>query len=362
MTTRRSARARVRLSTPADILSSIPYLIGYHPGESVVVIGMRQRQVTFAARDELSPDGLPPSGERVRTLVDVVTRQRCDGVLIVGFGDEHRVGPAVWALGSALEQANVEIREALRADDGRYWSYLCNNPSCCSPDGTAYDPLTSEVAATWTLAGRAAMRDRAEYESQLHPVAGPEREAIRTATAAASARLLDLVADALDEQHAHAILVAAGTRAVADALDGQLRGSPPTTDEIAWLSVLLMDVAVRDVAWFLIIGAGREPEAHRALWQHVLCRAEPDVLAPPATLFALAAWRCGDAGIARLAVEQALDVDPDYRLAGMLHQAIVGGLSPSVMDELGSPLATRRRRGGRRSRRSSTARAGTRRA
>jgi hypothetical protein len=355
-------RARVRLSCPADILSSIPYLVGYHPSHSIVVVGMQDRHIAFAARDDLPADGGPPAPEAVRALVDVVARQRCDGVLLVGFGEEERVTPVIWTVGDALAQANVEIREALRADGGRYWSYLCTNPSCCPPEGTAYDPTTSPVAAAWTVAGRAVLRDRQEYEAQLQPIVGELREEVHRHTEAATQRLFDLVADAADESHARAALVAAGTRAIAEALDTTLRGEQPTPEQVAWLSVLLMDVAVRDVAWLLILSAGDEPEPHRALWQHLLRTVDTDLLAPAATLFALAAWRCGDGGIARIALERALDVDPDYRVAGMLAGAIARGLPPSAMDTLSPSASARRRRGGRRRRRSSTARAGTRRA
>jgi hypothetical protein len=262
-------------------------------------------------------------------------------------------------LGS-FRDAGVRVLEALRADGERYWSYVCSNPRCCSPHGTRYDTATSEVAAVWTLAGRVARRDRDEYEAQIRPVSGPARESMRSATAEAHERLIELAADTDDEEQVEAALLNAGNLAIAEALDRQLRGTGPTDEQAAWLSVLLQSIPIRDIAWSLIRGTGLALYHHRALWQEVLHRAEPELVPAPASLFAFVAWRCGDGGIARLALDRALDADPRYRMAGMLREAIALGLPPSALDAFpaGPDTPVRRGRGGRRRRRSSTTRAG----
>jgi hypothetical protein len=346
----------VRLSAPADILATVPFLVGYHPTNSIVVLGLSQHRVTFTARDDLPPEGAEPEPDQVGYLVEVLLRQGCRRLMLVGYGDQARVTPMMSALLCAYGEAGVRVLEALRADGERYWSYLCDNPRCCRPQGTPYDAASSEVSAVWTLAGRVARRDRAEYEAQIRPVTGPAREAMHRATEDAQDRLLDLVAAAEDEEKAEAALLTAGNLAIAQALDAQLRGEPPTDVQAAWLSVLLQAIPIRDIAWSLIRGSGLALYHHRALWQEVLHRAETDLVPAPASLFAFAAWRCGDGGIARLALERALDVDPRYRMAGMLREAITLGLPPSALD--GWPAdRIRHGRGGRRRRRSARAHA-----
>ena len=118
MTTRRSAEPdepRVRLSAPPDILATIPFLVGYHPTDSVVVLGMRGRRLTFTARDDLPAAGAEVPEQQIAYLVDVLQRQACDAVLVVGFGDEERATPMVMALCSAFEDVGVSVKEALRA-------------------------------------------------------------------------------------------------------------------------------------------------------------------------------------------------------------------------------------------------------
>jgi hypothetical protein len=319
---------------------------------------MCDQRVTFTARDDLPPEGREPDPDQVAYLIEVLLRQGCRRLLLVGYGSDQRVTPMMTALIDAYRDAGVRVLEALRADGRRYWSYVCVNPRCCSPNGTPYETETSEVAAAWTLAGRVAWRNRAEYEGQIRPVTGPARESIRAATATAHERLLRLISRSDDEDQAEASLLNSGNLAIAEALDRQLHGTPPSDEQVAWLSVLLQSIAIRDIAWSLIRGSGMALLHHRALWQEVLHRAEEDLVPAPASLFAFSAWRCGDGGIARLALERALDIDPRYRMAGMLREAIALGLPPSALD--GFPdTEVRRGRGGRRRRRSSKTRGRT---
>jgi hypothetical protein len=348
----------VRLANPHDILATIPFLIGYHPSDSIVVLGMCEHRITFTARDDLPAEGAGPDPDQVAYLVEVLLRQGCQRLMLVGYGSEARVAPTMTALLDSYDEAGVRVLEALRADGTRYWSYLCTNPHCCPAHGTTYDTAASEVAAAWTLAGRVARRDRAEYEEQIRPVTGAARDSMHRATDAAHRRLIDTVGSAQDEDEAEAALLNAGNLAIAEALDRQLHGVPPTDDEAAWLAVLLQSIPIRDIAWSLIRGSGAALYHHRALWQEILHRAGHDLVPAPASLFAFAAWRCGDGGIAKLALERALDVDPRYRMAGMLREAIALGIPPTAMDSFpGEPV--RRARGERRRRRSSKTRAGS---
>jgi len=356
MTVPHTTQPRFRLSAPPDLLASIPFLIGYHPSDSIVLLGMAEHRVTFTARDDLPPPGAPPP-QQVAYLVEVLLRQGCRHVMLVGYGEEERVTPMMTALLHGFGEAEVAVLEALRADGERYWSYVCTSPRCCPPRGRAYDIGASEVAAMWTLAGRVARRDRDEYEAQILPITGPAREAMRRATADAHERVLKLVESADDEEQAEAKLLTAGNLAIAEALDLQLRDVPPRDDQVAWLTVLLQSIVIRDIAWSLIRGSGMALHHHRALWQEVLHRAEEDLVPAPASLFAFAAWRQGDGGIARLALQRALDIDPRYQMAVLLHEAVAMGLPPTALESFPDVPVTRPR-AGRRRRRSSRARAG----
>jgi Domain of unknown function (DUF4192) len=348
----------LRLRGPAEVLAAMPYVVGYYPSDSIVVLGMYERRLTFAARDDLP---LPEASEReicdqVDHLLDVLLRQSCTSVLVVGVGEAARVDRLAVALLDAYESAGLVVQEAMRAHEGRFWSYLCDSPTCCPPDGVLYDPMTSTVAAEWTFAGRVAFRDRAEYETQLRPVTGAARDAMREATDAAHRRLHSLLLSARDERSAAASLLTAGEMAVDLAVTRQFAGGTLADEEVAWLSVLLLDIPVRDLGWARIRGSIEDLEQHQALWTDVVRRCEPDLIAPPASLLGFAAWRCGDGGMARMALERAVAQEPGYTMAGALLTALSRGIPPTSWDDL-PELLIRPRRGPRPRRRSSSGRA-----
>ena len=74
-------------------------------------------------------------------------------------------------------------------------------------------------------------------------------------------------------------------------------------------------------------------DRHVTFWAEVTRRAEAPLVPAPATLLAVAAWRCGDGALAAMAAQYALHVDPDYTLAGVLLQAIRAGLPPAVAEQ-----------------------------
>jgi hypothetical protein len=322
------------LSTPADLLAAVPYLIGFHPSESVVIMGLRGPELIFELRGDLpaGPAGIgPPSAGDLDEVVDyythVVWRQGADAALLIGYGPPARVTPLLVALRTAMARKQIQVLEMLRVQDGRYWSYLCTMPGCCPPEGTPYDVRTSQVAVQAVLSGREALPSRAELERRLAPVRGAERAAMREATERASWKLGAVVGLGTDTVLADglAALEVAGAEAVDGAIARQRRGRRLDDDEVAWLTVALGYIPVRDHAWQRISGdLGR----HVALWTDVLRRAEPELAAPPAALLAFAAWRCGEGAVASIALARALEADPDYTMAQLLDQALRGGLSP----------------------------------
>jgi hypothetical protein len=355
---------RLRLRAPVDVLAAVPYLIGYQPANSVVVLAMRGRRLVFTVRDDLpAPDASPPEvDDVVDDLLDMVLRQPVSGVLLVAYGPDERAGPVLFGLRAAFEAAGLAVLEMLRAAGGRYWSYLCANPDCCPPDGVPYDIYSSAVPAAATVAGCVALPDRDAYESLVRPEDGPGRVAVAEATVRAGERLLALVSTGGEPA-----VLAAARAAVDGAIAGQRDGGRLGDDDLAWLTVLLTSIPVRDMALAAITGPPEGLEAHRALWIDAFRRAAPAFAAAPGTLFAFAAWRCGEATLARLALDRVLDAKPDYNLAALLHHVVAAGLPPSVLDDVadlddlaGEPL--RRRSGPRRRRRSSSRRAGNRRA
>jgi hypothetical protein len=335
-------RPRLAVRSPADLIAAVPYLLGFHPADSLVVVAMRGRRVVFAARADLPPPGADPHSS-ARHLAEVIARQGADAATVIGYGPAERVTPAVDATGGALAGAGLAVLDELRVTGRRWWSYRCTEPDCCPPDGTAYDPSASRVSAAAVFAGQVALPDRAALTAQVAPLDGPVRVAMRHATARARRRFA-----ALTEEAGETALVggrsirSAGVAAVRTALRHHCRGERPTDDEVAWLTVLLTDLGVRDHAWERTDGR----DADIDLWTDVLRRAEPELIAAPGSLLAFAAWRAGLGALAAVALERVLAGHPDYTLALLLDDLLRRGVPPSELDgwpAVGLPGVVRRR-------------------
>jgi hypothetical protein len=321
----------VRVGSPAGVLAVVPHLLGFHPSRSLVVLGVTgpSDRVTMVFRYDL-PD--PPDAELAADIASharqVLARQEIPAAIVVGYGPAELVTPVVEQVAGALPHAGLVIREALRADAGRYWFAFCSDPDCCPPEGRFYDPCSHPAAAVLNDAGLDAYPDRAALARTLEPPPGTAR-AIRQATTRALRRIDKLLAQAeRDGLRPASALAEAGCGAVGQAI-GRYRKGREITDRgrLTFLAVCLADLRVRDDAW-----ARMDPEhrrRHLRLWTDVVTAAAPEFVPAPASLLAFTAWQCGEGALANVAIERALGADPAYSMALLLAQAVQTGLPPS---------------------------------
>ncbi|MFI7545970.1 DUF4192 family protein [Actinoplanes sp. NPDC049599] len=187
----------LKVSSPAELISAVPFLVGFHPADSLIVVAMRAARIICAMRADLPARDAPEEEAKaaVLHLAKVVRQQQIEAVTIIGYGEEPRVTPAVLRLSKAFREAEVAIVDELRVTDGRHWSYLCEDPACCPPEGLVCEPAFSVVATEATYAGAVALPSREALAAQLESVTGDDREAMNTATARAVLRLAALAAE-----------------------------------------------------------------------------------------------------------------------------------------------------------------------
>ncbi len=326
---------RLTVRSPADLIAAVPYLLGFHPADSIVVVALRGSRIVFAARGDLFDDA--DSREPARHIAAVTAQQGADSATVIGYGPAPLVTPAVDEVRAALGDAGLAVLDALRVTDERWWSYLCTEPECCPPEGTRYDPRASAVPAAAVFAGQVALPDRAALAAQVAPATTP---AMRLAAERAERRLTDLLtaAPSADLLGGRA-LRAAGVAAVRAARQRHKSGERLSDDEVAWLCLLLTHLPVRDHAWERT--DGRDEDV--AFWTEVLRRAEPELIAAPGALLAFAAWRAGQGALAAVALERVLAEHPDYSLALLLDDLLRRGVPPARLDGWPGSAKTLRR-------------------
>ena len=361
-------KPRVQIDSVAGILAVVPYLLGFHPSNSLVVIGIGppQGQIKLAFRYDLpDPPDAVQAGDIAAHVVAVLKRQQIDQVIVVGYGPGTQVTPVAELLRVRIDGAEIRLRDLVRVEDSRYWSYFCQRADCCPAEGVPFDALAHPAAAALTRAGLPAYPDRAALSRSLAPFTGAAADSMRLATQRALQRGEQLVVAALQPETGGAsapparapsasalsasgpgatrratsrraaleaamrLFAEAGRRAARDAIATYRAGGQITDDDqIAWLSVALTDLRVRDDAW-----ARMDPEyrdAHLRLWTDVVRRACPAYVPAPASLLAFTAWQAGDGALANIAIERALDADPAYSMALLLAEAIESGMPPSA--------------------------------
>ena len=114
---------KIQLSNPAELISALPYLVGFYPRDSMVVVCLQgpSPRIGLAVRADLPPAG--HEEELAQSLVGPVMARHSVGVVlvVVGGGRPHPVlglpgAAAVSAVSRALDEHGVVTMQALWAE------------------------------------------------------------------------------------------------------------------------------------------------------------------------------------------------------------------------------------------------------
>lgn len=355
---------QITLRSPAELADALPYLLGFHPTDSIVMVALHGVRGRFGGRLRLgiprAPGEWPPVAEQLaHCLIEGSERRgpRPDGIVAFLCQDPaegesgrqvmERLRPLAQRLRTACGALDVPVHEVLCIADGRYWSYCCPDTRCCPPEGTGLALRgTSVMAAAATYAGirvRGSLRDmEARLEPWRTPAADDQVRALDDAAAVLLPRILGgrsreqvgtetlRLARALMKRLADAPRPGTGedATAAADSADDGLIDH----DEAAAVILGLQDRETRDRAAQWMEGADAEPALRlwRALARRCVRPYEEHATAP----LSLAGWvalSTGDEPAARVAFGLALRLDPEYAFARLLHQACNEGLDPETL-------------------------------
>lgn len=329
---------RMQLSGPSEIIQMVPFLLGFEPSQSLVLVGLAppRHRVKVTARVDIDV----PVGE-LDSWFAAARESEADSFVIAIYDDES-IDQGLWdptepnaalprrAIADALEaeglRHGMDLLDALLVSDGRWWSYICASDQCCPPEGTplVHDGPIAVEAVSYGM------------------VAAPERESLVRELETDVCQMLDVEAalGAMSDREFNRWAILPGRASVRThrrravefvehALDDfRLTGALPDPLEVAKLLLCLRDIHVRDS---IIASAQMSRDSQdRSFWRS-LCSAAPHLLiAPPATLYALCSYACGDGARANVGVDRALGDEPHYRLAELIGQAVGGGVAPSL--------------------------------
>ena len=316
------------LTSPHDLLAAIPFLIGYHPENSLVLVALKDDSVGMAMRVDMPTDIAPESYD---LLASHFQREAADAALIVAYVDsETDSEPVLINTSAALLRAGISIKESLIVFDGRYRSMLCHDSECCPPLGSPIPDIdSSRIAAEHVIAGHpmpfANVSGLVQSIAAL-PSAMEEswQSEVRTFWIESdSENLLDLQRD--------------GATAVIDLAGEYAQGRGAEDRElVARVIGRISDIQVRDYA----LGSHTEEtaDAYWQMWRELLLIAPRGFVAPIASIFAALAYERGEGALAHKALDRALADDERYSLALLLRRVFTAGWPPQSFSAMRAEL------------------------
>ncbi|MER6914121.1 DUF4192 domain-containing protein [Streptomyces sp. NPDC000594] len=360
-------RPRVTLRGPAELADALPYVLGYHPSDSIVMVALHGSRGAFGGRVRLGIPRAPAEWPAVarqlaRCLIEGSAQRghQPDGVALFlcrdpGAGETgravmERLRPLSHALRTACGALDVPVYESLCLSGGRFWSYCCPDPRCCPPEGSPSAVAgTSVMAAAAAYAGVTVSGSPRALEERLMPWTGPGARAQERALDRAAAELIPriLAGEGRARVGEETLALARSVMARLAAASGPSRPSPDparadaaddallTQDEAATLILGLQSRTTRDRAAEWMEGPEGEPALR--LWRALSRRcvgSYAEHAAAPLTLAGWVAWSTGDQPAARVALGLALSRDPGYVFAVLLHQACNAGLDVEAVRQV----------------------------
>lgn len=347
--------ARSHVSSAGDLVAAVPALLGFTPHRSLVLVCLMEAypgeiSIGTVMRHDLS---LPPATnvrtlfgddrfplgsemtdvidkfaelcerEQVRRAVTLVVDDRAEST-VDGSDTDRRFRAIAIRLSEKLQSVGTELTQAfVVADlvDGARWATLVGPAA----GGSISDPETSPTALAYLVAGRPPLGSRDQLKRTVQPI---DDEATRKI-----ARIVERARSAQNGSDRDSLESVLGRLLVWAA-------APPDSPAFVTLSrtetaefgLGIRRVMVRDS--LLAITLTGLADIAEQLWLYLARMLPAPERSTPATLLAFSAYARGDGVLAAVAVEVALEADPDYSLATLLDRSLSAGARPEMIREV----------------------------
>ncbi|CCH29279.1 DUF4192 domain-containing protein [Actinosynnema sp. NPDC047251] len=316
-----AAPEQIPLTDPGDMIAALPHLLGFYPADSLILLGLDGDRIRVTLRvdlvevrhdrrlaDQLAAD---LSRQNPTAVVGVVVGDDLD---LDGVGSRTRLA-AHLAVEFAVHGVHTHFYGVPRVAAGERW-FAYDDPS---RTGQVPDPSGSLMHALTVSRGLAVQPSREALAATLEPD-----------TDEALARRAGLIGDLLKAGVGSPQDMEAAFQKVRAQVERAVDRVEPLTDaEIVELGVALSDPWARD--WCLALAIDPLAGAAERLWTELVRTLPAPECAHPASLLAIFAYIRGDGPLASLALDHALDADPDHRLSVLVNIALENGMPPETI-------------------------------
>jgi len=321
----------LKAAQASDFLAAVPALLGFQPSESVVLVPFRGQRTTGALRIDLptieDAAGVAASAAGLLCKIDGV-----DGVAVVVYGTAEQAEPVGAAMIAQAGMCGLAVVDALYVT-GSEFARIGERTM------TALGAVPAHIAALATEADAQAgavlpevPEDFAAEVADALPVASATTKT--DAVVSIFERVLTLDVAEATPMDAAAMLVLLARPLTRDVALVQWARDLATGTET--LAAQIEFTGTRQIPAHLaevIVGAGARPDADRLRDALRVCRYLAAVAPEGAKIGALVAagwlsWALGRSSHADVYVRQALAIDPEHTMAGLIVQMIDAGHLP----------------------------------
>lgn len=317
------------LTSAHDLITAVPFLIGFHPTDSLVLISVRDGAIGVAMRIDL-PTSM--NSNEIDLLAHHFIRDEANGALLVAYMPENRSDgdSLLISVGAGLIRNGIDIQESLLISGGRYRSIICRDINCC-PNGGKLLPAIEEstIAAEHVIAG--IPMPYGDISELIDSIAADPQSL--------SKNWMSIVENFRVDENAANItaLRRDGVEAMELLLDEFRIGRGPI-EQILVARVIgrMSDVQIRDYA----MGVHQEDtyDLYFTMWRELLRLAPSGFIAPIACIVAAMAYENGDGALAQRALDRAVTDDASYPLAALLRRVFNAGWPPQSFAQMRSEL------------------------
>ena len=316
------------LTSPHDLLAAVPFMVGYHPKDSLVVMALRDAKVSMAMRVDF------PDSESIAsvsaTVAGHLARELADEAIIVGYLpiDVTESDP-LEIVRSIIALQGISVKECIVVRGGRFRSNLCADLECCPPEGNLIpEILDSRVTAEQVAAGNPLPYldlDEMKRSISALPI---DKELVRLIQG------IEEIDYAGDDVTAHQREGANAINEMAIAFSKEQKIEDKS--DVALVLVRLLDLQVRDYA----MGMTTEETSDQLwdMWRYLLRLAPQGYVAPVAVIFATMSYERGDGALAQRALDRAMEDAPGYQMAKLLRRTFAAGWPPSAFTQMRADL------------------------
>lgn len=314
-----SSSAPLRVHGPEQLVAAIPYLVGFEPAQSLVVLCLRGERRTVALTCRIDVPETPAEQQELHdTVAHAVRASSASDVAFAVYSDS---ADAQIILRDVIEHSPVPVRDALVVQAGRWRSVLCCDTECCPAEGnTVSEQVADEVRAVFVADGVAPAHGREHVVQAFAPVeqTDPSREQLVIELDCLTSELLEETAEGASWRKD--MLEVSWALCTSD-------GEWFIRDRAAMV-IALQDIGVRDALLRRLMATSDVRFLEERMRSVARCTPE-ELAAPVYTVTGALAWQHGDGARACIALRFALEANPDYSLANLLYRAIQAGMPPS---------------------------------